>query len=104
MGKDSPVTCHSARLADSSSFVKIKPMRGKHTTTDDLARMIQENVVTKMVTKDDMESVRSDMKTGLRAATERLDRIENLLLRDHLNRIERLEDSIRAVKTKVGMP
>jgi len=33
----------------------------------------------------------------------RLDRIENLLLQDHLNRIERLEDSVRQLKTKTGI-
>ncbi len=33
----------------------------------------------------------------------RFDRIENILLRDHLNRIERLEDTVLQLKTKVGM-
>lgn len=31
------------------------------------------------------------------------DRIENLLLRDHLNRIERLEDTMLRLKVKVGI-
>lgn len=33
----------------------------------------------------------------------RLDHIENILLRDHLNRIERLEDTVLRLKVKVGM-
>lgn len=34
----------------------------------------------------------------------RLDhRLENLLLRDHLNRIERLEDTVLRLKVKVGV-
>lgn len=33
----------------------------------------------------------------------RFDRIENLLLRDHLNRIERLEDTVLRLKVKAGI-
>lgn len=33
----------------------------------------------------------------------RFDRIENILLRDHLNRIERLEDTVLRLKVKVGV-
>ena len=33
----------------------------------------------------------------------RFDRIENLLLRDQLNRIERLEDTVLRLKVKAGM-
>ena len=33
----------------------------------------------------------------------RLDHIENILLRDHLNRIEHLEDTVLQLKVKVGM-
>ncbi len=33
----------------------------------------------------------------------RFDRIENLLLRDHVQRIERLEDTVLQLKVKVGM-
>lgn len=33
----------------------------------------------------------------------RFDRIENLLLRDHLNRIERLEDAVLRLKVKAGI-
>ncbi len=33
----------------------------------------------------------------------RFDRIENLLLQDHLNRIERLEDTVLRLKVKAGI-
>lgn len=33
----------------------------------------------------------------------RLDHIENILLRDHLNRIERLEDTVLQLKVKAGI-
>jgi tetrahydromethanopterin S-methyltransferase subunit G len=33
----------------------------------------------------------------------RFDRIENILLRDHLNRIERLEDTVLRLKVKAGI-
>lgn len=33
----------------------------------------------------------------------RFDRIENILLRDHLNRIERLEDTVLRLKVKTGI-
>lgn len=46
--------------------------------------------------KSEMSGLRSEMKKGF-------DRIENLLLRDHLNRIERLEDTVLRLKVKVGI-
>jgi len=76
---------------------------GKRITIDDLAHMIQEHVVTKMATKEELHTGFQTVNSRLDKVDIRLDRIENLLLRDHLNRIERLEDSIRVVKTKVGL-
>ena len=58
----------------------------KKTTIDELAR----------ITAKGFEGVESEMKKGF-------DRIENLLLRDHLNRIERLEDTVLQLKVKVGI-
>ena len=50
------------------------------------------------------------MTTGFEAVNkrfdgidQRLDKIENLLIRAHENRIERLEDVMRVVKTKLGI-
>jgi len=78
-------------------------MRAKHITTDDLARMIQENVVAKMATTDELRASFRGVNERLDKVETRLDRIDNLLLRDHLNRIEHLEDAMRQVKTKVGV-
>lgn len=47
-----------------------------------------------------MEGRIDGLESGI---NKRLDRIENLLLQDHLNRIERLEDTVLQLKVKVGM-
>ncbi len=47
-----------------------------------------------------MEERIDGLETGI---NKRLDRIENLLLRDHLNRIERLEDTVLRLKVKAGI-
>ena len=47
--------------------------------------------------------VKSEMKKGFERVDKRLDRIENLILRDHIQRIERLEDTVLQLKVKVGM-
>ncbi len=47
-----------------------------------------------------MEERIDGLETGI---NKRLDRIENLLLRDHLNRIERLEDTVMRLKVKAGI-
>ena len=47
--------------------------------------------------------VKSEMKKGFECVDKRLDRIENLILRDHIQRIERLEDTVLQLKVKVGM-
>ena len=69
----------------------------KKMTMDDLARMTAEGFkgVEKQVTAE-VGALRADMETGF-------NRIENLLLRDHLNRIEHLEDAVLQLKVKVGM-
>ena len=65
----------------------------KKTTIDDLARM----------TAEGFEGVESKMKKGFDEVDKRFDRIENILLRDHLNRIERLEDTVLRLKVKAGI-
>jgi len=73
----------------------------KGTTTDDLARMVQKGFdgvdkkLEKTATKEDLASTEAKLET-------RLDGIENLLLRALENRIERLEDDMRVVKTTLG--
>ena len=55
-------------------------------TNEDLAEMIQINVVEKMATKEQVEEI-----------IERLDRIEKVILKDHQRRIQQLEDAFQAV-------
>lgn len=61
----------------------------KKVTLEDLARMTAKGFADTEKCFDGLEA--------------RLDRIEHLLLRDHLNRIERLEDNVLRLKVKVGM-
>ncbi len=49
---------------------------------------------------ESMEARIDGLETGI---NKRLDRIENLLLQDHLNRIERLEDTVLRLKVKAGI-
>ncbi len=67
-------------------------------TIEDLAR-ITKNGFDTTATKQEMREVndRLDKMDG------RLDKMENLLLRAHENRIEKLEDNMRLVKTKIGI-
>ena len=73
-------------------------MKGKETTNDALARMVKEGF-DQTATKEQFHTI----EKRLGQVDTRLDRIENLLLQDHLNRIERLEDDIRILKTKAGV-
>jgi hypothetical protein len=74
----------------------------KRITLDKLARMVKEGF-DQTAWKADMARGFADVNTRLDGVGTRLDRIENLLLQDHLNRIERLEDSVRVLKTKTGV-
>ncbi|MDO8564930.1 MAG: hypothetical protein Q7R88_02965 [bacterium] len=65
----------------------------RKTTIEDLARITAKGFEANEKRFDTLET---DMQKGF-------DRIENLLLRDHLNRIERLEDTVLQLKVKVGM-
>jgi len=76
-------------------------------TIDELARIIQENVVAKMATGEDIVALRSEMNRRLNSVETRLDDIdtrlgsvERLLTS---NRIDRIEDDIRILKTKTGV-
>jgi len=69
----------------------------------------------KKVTIDDLATITANgfkgvdkridaVETGLRAEMQKgFDRIENLLLRDQMQRIEKLEDAVLQLKVKVGM-
>jgi hypothetical protein len=73
-------------------------MAGQTITIEQLAEMVAHGF-SETAKKADISAVRQ----RLEEFATRLDRIENLLLRDHLNRIERLEDSVRVLKTESGM-
>lgn len=55
-----------------------------------------------LATKEDLDSLAAMTKRGFDRVDERLDRIENLLIRDLVNRIERLEDNYRELATAAG--
>lgn len=74
----------------------------KAMTIDDLAGMVKRGF--------DETAKKTEMNARFEAVDERfdgidkrLDRIENLLIRAHDNRITELEDSMRLVKTKLGV-
>lgn len=90
-------------------FHKLGYTRGimaKKMTIEDLAVMVKrgfDETATEALVNKRFEAVdeRIDgLETGV---NKRLDRIENLLLRDHLNRIERLEDTVLRLKVKAGI-
>lgn len=56
-----------------------------------------------VITANGFEAVDKRIDGVESSMNKRFDRIENLLLRDHLNRIERLEDTVLQLKVKVGM-
>ena len=81
-------------------FGKINYMKKEKMTMEKLAVMV----------KNEFDNVNGKMTTGFEAVNkrfdgidQRLDKIENLLIRAHENRIEKLEDVMRVVKTKLGI-
>ena len=85
----------------------MKKQARKNTTVGDLAVMVADSFkwVGENISdlREETKKSFSEINIRLDSMDTRLDRIENLLLRDHLNRIERLEDSMLAVKKKVGV-
>ncbi len=78
-------------------------MGKKETTIDDLAVMVQKGFIG-VDTRFDGIDVRLDgIDVRLDKMDTRLDHIENLLIRDHTNRIERLEDVSRQLQVKLGV-
>lgn len=70
----------------------------KETTIDDLAQMVAKGFDGVDKRFDDVAS-----KDDIKRLDTRLDHIENLLIRAHDNRIEKLEDKMRIVETAIGM-
>ena len=52
-----------------------------------------------IATKKEFDSVHTKMDSGFKEVGERLDKIENLIIRDHSNRLDKLEDSILIIRT-----
>ncbi|OHA40660.1 MAG: hypothetical protein A3H68_03060 [Candidatus Taylorbacteria bacterium RIFCSPLOWO2_02_FULL_46_40] len=81
--------------------------QSKNTSVNELAVMIADSFkwVGENISdlREETKKSFSEINIRLDSMDTRLDRIENLLLRNHLNRIERLEDSMLAVKKKVGV-
>jgi len=81
--------------------------QSKNTSVNELAVMIADSFkwVDENISdlREETKKSFSEINIRLDSMDTRLDRIENLLLRNHLNRIERLEDSMLAVKKKVGV-
>ncbi len=68
---------------------------------ENMAIMVQRGFE-ETASKSDLEAVRLELKSGIGEVKIRLDRIENILLRDHNNRIERLEDKLMQVEVILG--
>ena len=70
--------------------------RAKTFSLDDLARMTQQGFAT---THGEIAGVRKEMHEKFGKVETRLDRIENLLIRAHDNRLDKLDDQMRRVIT-----
>ena len=70
----------------------------KKTTLDDLARMTQNGFSS---IKNDMDGQFTGVNKRFDEIDSRLNRIENILIRTHENRIEKLEDTMRIVLTRL---
>jgi len=88
-------------------------MAKKKVTIEDLAGMTQrgfqkidsrfEQVNARFEQVDiNLESFRAEVNHRFEQVNARFDHIENLLIRAHENRIEKLEDEMRILKTLVG--
>ena len=89
------------------SMKKLKKTNTKKNkaATDTLAVMVQkgfeETATDIRGVKEEVKDLRGEMNERFNKVDERLDRIENILIRAHENRIGRLEDGLRVVKTRL---
>jgi len=75
----------------------------KKMTIDDLAIITANGFKSVDKRFDEVDKRFSDVDKRFNEVDRRFDRIENILLRDHLNRIERLEDTVLQLKVKAGI-
>lgn len=86
-------------------------MTKKTTTIDDLAIMVKkgfDNTATKaelepLATKEELHSLKIDMKDGFNDVKRRLDRIEHIILAKHEHRIEMLEERIKEIGSALSI-
>ena len=71
-------------------------------SVDDLAVMIARGFDA-TATKADLAKLHAEVNQRFTKMEQRFDRVENILLRAQDNRLDRLEDDVRVIKTKVGV-
>ncbi|MCC2631132.1 MAG: hypothetical protein K0S38_941 [Candidatus Paceibacter sp.] len=82
--------------------------KGKKITIDELARIMNKSfkhLEEKMVTKDDIQRLEGRLDTveeQLSTVDEKLDKIDAKIDINHENRISKLEDDMRVLKTSLG--
>lgn len=74
----------------------------KKMTIEDLAVMVKRGF-DETAKKEGVDKRFDEVDERFDKIDKRLDHIENLILRDHVQRIERLEDTVLQLKVKVGM-
>ena len=75
-------------------------MKKKEITIDDLATMVQKGFIE---TKTDMTSFSKSVDKRFDAVDRRLDKIEKLIIADHRQRIERLEEEMKELKNLLAI-
>jgi hypothetical protein len=74
----------------------------RHTTIEDLARMINEGFKT-TATKQDVAALHSEMNQKFEAVESRLDRIEHLLLAEQKREIEDLKQRMKRLEDALAV-
>lgn len=74
----------------------------KKTTIDDLARMVAKGFED-TATKQDLNSLKSEMNKKFDGMDKRFDKIENLILIDHKRRLEKLELEMKELKNALAI-
>ena len=73
-------------------------MAKENITIDDLAIMVQKGFA-ETATKAELIAVKDEMKEGFKKVNERLDKIEDVLIEKHDQRISYLEQRVRELGT-----
>lgn len=77
-------------------------MKKQAATIDTLARMVKEGF-DRTAAKSELAEVKRDMDQRFDHMNDRFDRVENILYGGLSNRLEKLEDEVRVLKTKAEM-